>query len=176
MTCPAEITFKRDRTLTPSAIRLYHFLSTVLDFSEPRERKVYADAEAAGISEKSALAGLHQLLARGYLICHGRSAKGVYSLTLANSIGSDLPARIPASTTSRKVGRTAGAYHALLRHMAEMAAQGLPVVAMATDERTLAALLSSADCASSDALIAKLNAAGCPLRSIECLSATTARS
>ena len=103
MTYPAEMTFKRDRALTPSAIRLYHFLTTELDFTEARERKIYPDARAVGITEKSALGGLHQLITRGYLIRHGRTAKGVYKLTLAWSVlGAD------GKTYSHPVSEAAG--------------------------------------------------------------------
>lgn len=86
MTCPAELTFKRDRALSPSARRLYDFLFTELDFVEVRERKAYAMAAEVKIHRESTLKALRELIAAGYLIEHGRGTRGVYRLTLAHSV------------------------------------------------------------------------------------------
>ncbi len=107
MTCPAELTFRRDRRLTPSAIRLYNYLSTALDHCEVREWKVYAMAEAVGISEKSAVAAVRQLLALGYLIGHGRAVRNVHSLTLAWSVA-DAPVNPPEKLTAIQSAKRTG--------------------------------------------------------------------
>jgi hypothetical protein len=89
MTFPAELTFKRDRTLSPTARRVYDFLTTVLDFTEVRPVKAQINCEHVGTNRGSFGRALDQLVGRGYLVEHARELHGVRRFTLAWSINAD---------------------------------------------------------------------------------------
>ena len=83
---PAELSFKRDSRLTPSARRVYDYLTTVLDFVEVRPVKVHLHAARAGIHHESFGGALDALAESGYLTLHGRGSGNVRQLTLAWSV------------------------------------------------------------------------------------------
>lgn len=89
MTFPAEVSFKRDRTLSPSARRVYDFLSTALDFTEVRAVKVQITCERVGCNRKTFGLALDRLVSAGYLVEHARDLHGVRRFTLAWSIRSN---------------------------------------------------------------------------------------
>lgn len=89
MSYPAELAFKRDRTLSPTARRAYDFLTTALDFTEVRAVKVQITCERIGANRKAFGLALAQLVGAGYLVEHARDLHGVRRFTLAWSIRND---------------------------------------------------------------------------------------
>lgn len=88
MTYPAELSYKKDRCLTPSARRVYDYLSTILDFTEVREVKASVHCVECGIGKPHFLAGLNTLVERGYLTEHVPAGR-IRRFTLAWSINRD---------------------------------------------------------------------------------------
>lgn len=86
MTFPAELAFKRDRTLSPTARRVYDFLTTTLDFTEVRAVKAQITCEQVGTNRESFGLALGHLVGAGYLVEHARDLHGVRRFTLAWSI------------------------------------------------------------------------------------------
>lgn len=89
MTFPAELTFKRDRTLSPTARRVYDFLTTMLDFTEVRAVKSQINCIHVGAARAAFGLALDQLAVAGYLVEHARDLHGVRRFTLAWSIRTD---------------------------------------------------------------------------------------
>lgn len=83
MTYPAELDFKRDRTLPRAARRVYEYLSTELDFTQVRSVKSKLHSEQCGIGKPRFIAGLNVLVTLGYLVEHDRGANGQRHFTLA---------------------------------------------------------------------------------------------
>jgi hypothetical protein len=86
MTYPAEIDFKRDRTISPSARRVYGYLTTELDFNEVRVLKSQYHSAQCGVDRADFIHALDALVACGYLIEHARGARNVRRFTLAYSV------------------------------------------------------------------------------------------
>lgn len=70
MTFPAELTFKRDVALSPTARRVYDYLTTELDFLEARLVKIQQHAERISTDRESFGRALDALVDRGYLSEH----------------------------------------------------------------------------------------------------------
>ena len=87
MTFPAELAFKRDTSLSPSARRVYDYLTTVLDFREARRIKVQIECESIGTDRETFSNGLDALVAAGYLKEHRRDQYNVRKFTLMWSLG-----------------------------------------------------------------------------------------
>lgn len=88
MTYPAELAFKRDRTLSAAARRVYDYLTTILDFVVVQNVKGELHADAAGMDRKTFRKGLNQLIARGYLTEHERAPLGIRRFTLSWNVAS----------------------------------------------------------------------------------------
>lgn len=89
MTFPAELAFKRDRTLTATTRRVYDYLTTTLDFTEVRLVKNDLLADSLGMNAKYFRAALNALVSGGYLIEHARGPRGARQFTLAWSLNPD---------------------------------------------------------------------------------------
>lgn len=89
MTYPAELSFKRDRTLAPTARRVYDFLTTTLDFTEVRAVKAQITCVEIGTNRESFGRALDRLVGSGYLVEHTRDLHGVRRFTLAWSVRVD---------------------------------------------------------------------------------------
>jgi Fe2+ or Zn2+ uptake regulation protein len=86
MTFPAELAFKRDRNLTAATRRVYDYLTTMLDFVEPRRVKGQIEAEAVGTDRETFRNALNALVEAGYLVEHPRDTFNVRVFTLAWSL------------------------------------------------------------------------------------------
>lgn len=89
MTFPAELTFKRDPSLQPTARRVYDYLTTELDFVDVRLVKIQQHAERIATDRESFGRALDTLVVRGYLIEHDPIGN-VRRFTLAWSVASQL--------------------------------------------------------------------------------------
>lgn len=89
MTYPAELAFKRDRTLPATARRVYDYLTTTLDFTEVRAVKAQFNCRAVRMNRESFARALDRLAGSGYLIEHARDLHGVRRFTLAWSVRAD---------------------------------------------------------------------------------------
>lgn len=87
MTFPAELSFKRDITLSPTTRRVYDYLTTTLDFREPRRVKTQIECERVGTNRERFGDALTALVEAGYLVEHERDTFNVRVFTLAWSIG-----------------------------------------------------------------------------------------
>lgn len=87
MTFPAEQTFKRDTTLSPSARRVYDYLTTTLDFRQPRRVKVQIECAEIATDRETFSVALNALVSAGYLIEYEREANNIRVFTLAWSLG-----------------------------------------------------------------------------------------
>lgn len=85
MTYPAEIDFRRDRTLSSSERRVHDYLTTELDFNEVRSVKSQIHCEQCGVDRADFIRALGALVRAGYLIEHARDARKVRRFTLAYS-------------------------------------------------------------------------------------------
>jgi hypothetical protein len=95
MTFPAEQAFKRDRELTPTTRRVYDYLTTVLDFTQPRRVKGEIECAAVGTDRKSFRISLNALVAAGYLVEHERDTFNVRVFTLAWSLPTPVSPGLP---------------------------------------------------------------------------------
>lgn len=86
MTFPAELSFKRDRELTPTARRVYDYLTTTLDFTQPRRVKGQIECTAVGTDRETFRLALNALVEAGYLVEHERDTFNVRVFTLAWSL------------------------------------------------------------------------------------------
>lgn len=86
MTFPAELAFKRDTNLPPTARRVYDYLTTILDFQQPR--RVVTELHCGMIKTDRETFGraLTTLVEVGYLVEHERDARNVRVFTLAWSL------------------------------------------------------------------------------------------
>lgn len=86
MTFPAEQSFKRDASLSPTARRVYDYLTTTLDFREARRVKTQIASDALGTDRETFSLALNALVAAGYLVEHPRDTFNVRVFTLAWSL------------------------------------------------------------------------------------------
>lgn len=94
MTFPAELTFKRDLSLPPTARRVYDYLTTVLDFREPRPVKTQIECEYVGTDRETFSSALTALAGSGYLVEHPRESRSVRVFTLSWSVAADPKDRV----------------------------------------------------------------------------------
>lgn len=86
LTFPAELSFKRDRDLTPTARRVYDYLTTTLDFRQPRMVKTHLECAKIGTDRETFANALNALVVAGYLVEHPREMLNVRVFTLAWSV------------------------------------------------------------------------------------------
>lgn len=92
MSYPAMTTFASDPDRTYSRWCVYMALQPpVLSFTEPRDVKLDVVHRAARVSRGQASKALGWLILRGYLVLHGRDARGMPSLTIAYAVDAPVP-------------------------------------------------------------------------------------
>lgn len=98
MSFPALDTLAADTTIEHSTWKVYmHLQRSLLNHTQPMPVKVRALTQTLRLGPSAVIAGLNQLVGKGYLIEHAPGARGVRNLTLAWSVPLD---RFPNGNSS----------------------------------------------------------------------------